>query len=161
MFLTYDEWGGFFEHVAPPTLRDDRASDVDEDNFGQAGFRVPTRMISPYARPGFVDHQVYDHASILRFIEWRFLGAPAHGAGRKHRSWWLTSRDRYANNIGWSLRPRRPDPEVDLPEATVDTSPGCAAEPSGLAAAERPMRDFERGLREGFFERLGYRGVGR
>ena len=161
MFLTYDEWGGFFDHVPPPTMRDDRASDLDEDNFGQAGFRVPTRMLSPYARPGFVDHELYDHTSILRFIEWRFLGAPPHGPGRKQRNWWLTSRDRYANNIGFSLRPRRPDPEVDLPEATVDTSPGCSAEGSGLVAVERPVSDLERGFREGFFERMGYGAVGR
>jgi hypothetical protein len=112
-------------------------------------------MISPYARPGFVDHQLYDHTSILRFIEWRFLGAPAHGAGRKRKNWWLTSRDRYANNIGWSLKPRRPDPEVDLPVATTETSPGCGAELTALA--ERPMTDFERHRRTGYFERMGYK----
>src|SRR5262249_36794070 len=77
------------------------------------------------------------------------------------RNWWLTSRDRYANNIGFSLRPRRPDPEVDLPEATIDTSPGCSAEASGLVAVERPVSDLERGFREGFFERMGYGAVGR
>ena len=77
--VTYDEWGGFFDHVSPPTLPDDRASPIDAKNFGQAGFRVPTILASPYARPGFVDHRVYDHTSILRFIEWRFLGAPAEG----------------------------------------------------------------------------------
>ena len=160
LFLTYDEWGGFFDHVPPPTMPDDRASDVDEENFGQAGFRVPTRMISPYARPGFVDHQLYDHTSILRFIEWRFLGAPAHGTGRRRRNWWLTTRDLRANNIGWSLRPRRPDPEVDLPEATRETSPACSAGTSGLVAVDRPMPDLQRGFQEGFFERMGYR-VGR
>jgi phospholipase C len=155
LFLTYDEWGGFFDHVAPPIVRDDRASDLDAENFGQPGFRVPTRMLSPYARPGFVDHRLYDHSSILRFIEWRFLGAPAHGAGRKSRNWWLTSRDRYANNIGLTLKTRQPDPEVDLPDATIDTSPACDA---GAVAAmrERPIGDFERGYREGFFERMGY-----
>jgi phospholipase C len=159
MIITYDEWGGFFDHVAPPTVRDDRESDVDDDNFGQVGFRVPTRLISPYARPGFVDHQLYDHTSILRFIEWRFLGAPAHGPGRKKKNWWLTTRDRYANNIGFSLKPRHPDPEVDLPEATTDTSGACAA---ALAARSvgGAMTDFERGYRDGFFERMGYDVVG-
>jgi phospholipase C len=159
MFLTYDEWGGFFDHVAPPVVRDDRASDVDADNFGQLGFRVPTRMISPYARPGFVDHQLYDHSSILRFIEWRFLGAPAHGAGRKRRKWWLTTRDRYANNIGFSLKPRRPELEVDLPEATTETSPACAEALTARSAAG-PMTDFARAYHQGFFERMGYKVVG-
>ena len=83
--LTYDEWGGFFDHVAPPILPDLRASANDEENFGQAGFRVPTVLASPYARPGFVDHTQYDHTSILRFLEWRFLGAPPRGPGASRR----------------------------------------------------------------------------
>src|SRR5262249_62016853 len=124
-------------------------------------FPPPTPWPSRSPRPGFCAHGLYAPPSTLRLIEWLFLGAPAHGPGRKHRNGWLTSRDRYANNIGLSLRPRRPDPEVDLPEATVDTSPGCSAGASGLVAAERPVSDLERGFREGFFERMGYRVVGR
>jgi phospholipase C len=50
--LTYDEWGGFFDHVAPPVLADDLANPVDAENFGQAGFRVPAVVASPYARRG-------------------------------------------------------------------------------------------------------------
>ncbi len=123
--LTYDEWGGFFDHVAPPVVPDDRESPIEDDNFGQTGFRVPTYLASPYARRGFVDHRVYDHTSILRFLEWRFLGAPAEGPGGK--SWWLTKRDHYANNIGWSLRPDRPDrdPGVDLGMTLPQPSPVC------------------------------------
>ena len=101
-FITYDEWGGFFDHVAPPLMSDARASSVDLVNFAQAGFRVPTFMVSPYAQPNFVDHRQYDHTSILRFIEWRFLGAPPEGPGGS--GWWLTERDRNANNIGASLQ---------------------------------------------------------
>jgi phospholipase C len=107
LFVTYDEWGGFFDHVPPPILPDSRASTNDEDNFGQAGFRVATLLVSPHARRGFVDHRVYDHTSILRFIEWRFLGAPAEGTGGS--GWWLTKRDRNANNIGFALRPGKAD----------------------------------------------------
>ncbi len=47
--ITYDEWGGFFDHVAPPQFADDRASTVDAQNFGQGGFRVPTIVASPFA----------------------------------------------------------------------------------------------------------------
>ncbi len=75
--LTYDEWGGFFDHNAPVHFPDVRASAADADDFSQAGFRVPTLLASPYASPGLVDRRLYDHTSILRFIEWRFLGAPA------------------------------------------------------------------------------------
>jgi Phosphoesterase family len=94
--VVFDEWGGFFDHVAPPVLRDDNSSPHDADNFGQAGFRVPAVLASPYARRGFVDHCLYDHTSILRFIEWRFLGAPPEGPGQGQASWSLTRRDRFA-----------------------------------------------------------------
>jgi phospholipase C len=61
LFLTYDEGGGFFDHVAPPQL----------DAYG-LGFRVPTFVISPYARRGYISGQLYEHSSILKFIERRF-----------------------------------------------------------------------------------------
>src|SRR4051795_893512 len=52
LFITYDEWGGFFEHVAPPRVPDERnSSDIDKD-FGLMGWRIPTLAISPYARRG-------------------------------------------------------------------------------------------------------------
>jgi phospholipase C len=61
LFLTYDEGGGYFDHVAPPQV----------DAYGM-GFRVPTLVISPYAKRGYVSGQLYEHASILKFIERRF-----------------------------------------------------------------------------------------
>ncbi len=67
LVITFDEWGGFYDHVPPPAAR----ADVDPA-FLQRGFRVPTLLISPHARRGHVDHGLYDHASILRLIEWRF-----------------------------------------------------------------------------------------
>jgi phospholipase C len=161
-FITYDEWGGFFDHVRPPRVRDDRANRRDDqEDFAQTGFRVPARMLSPYARRNFVDHRLYDHASILRFLEWRFLGAPREGKGRPGDAWYLTTRDRYARNIGWSLRPDLPDPEFDADVgADPDTSPACGAE-AGLASRVRPVTgppsDFARGLESGYFERFGYR----
>jgi phospholipase C len=65
LFLTYDEGGGYFDHVAPPQV----------DAYGM-GFRVPTLVISPYAKRGYVSGQLYEHSSILKFIERRF-GLPA------------------------------------------------------------------------------------
>jgi phospholipase C len=67
LIITYDEWGGFFDHVPPPAA----SADVDPA-FLQRGFRVPTLLISPFARRRHVTHGLYDHASILRLIEWRF-----------------------------------------------------------------------------------------
>jgi phospholipase C len=119
--LTYDEHGGFYDHVRPPIVPDDNASKHDKNNFGQAGFRVPSVLASPYARRNYVDHTLYDHTSIMRFLEWRFLGAPPQGPGRENDTWFLTARDRHTNNYGASLRAGEPDPEVDLdtPLATV------------------------------------------
>ena len=114
-FLTYDEWGGFHDHVAPPRARDERAnrSNIDED-YGQLGIRVPTLTISPWARPG-VSSRTYDHTSILKFIEYRFRLAP------------LTLRDASAANIGEVLDVSEPDkapPNLE-PADVPDPPPPC------------------------------------
>lgn len=70
--VTYDEHGGWWDHVAPPK----------GDVFGP-GSRIPALIISPYAKKGFVDHSLYDTTSILRFITRRF-GLP-HLAGLDSR----------------------------------------------------------------------------
>ncbi len=59
--VTYDENGGFWDHVAPPKA----------DRWGP-GSRIPTLIVSPYAKKGFVDHTAYDTTSILRFISRRW-----------------------------------------------------------------------------------------
>jgi len=64
IFLTWDDWGGFYDHVAPPTV----------DSMGY-GFRVPGIVISPYARRGFIDRQRLSHDALTRFIEDDFLGS--------------------------------------------------------------------------------------
>jgi phospholipase C len=156
--LTYDEWGGFFDHVAPPILPDARASKNDADNFAQAGFRVPTVLASPFARPGYVDHTTYDHTSVLRFIEWRFLGAPPRGPGVKGDKWFLTERDRHANNLGESLVPGKRDADVgfdldvkiDAPEAV------CATNAAPAAYRDFPPGPFEVALHRGYYERVGF-----
>jgi phospholipase C len=61
LFLTYDEGGGCFDHVAPPRV----------DAYG-LGMRVPMLAISPYAKRGFVSGHLYEHNSMLKFIERRF-----------------------------------------------------------------------------------------
>ncbi|MGI0132302.1 MAG: phospholipase C [Thermoplasmata archaeon] len=76
IFVTWDDFGGFYDHVAPPA--------VDTEGYG---FRVPCLIISPYARNGFIDHAVNDHASILKFVEQRFGLSP------------LSTRDASANDL--------------------------------------------------------------
>ncbi len=125
-FVVYDEWGGFFDHVRPPRLADARASKLLGEDFGQAGFRVPAMLASPYGLHGGVDHRVYDHTSILRFLEWRFLGAPAEGPKGGSGRWWLTTRDRHAHNIGATLSRRRGEVDWQSELPVSGASPGCA-----------------------------------
>ncbi len=63
IFLAWDAWGGFYDHVAPPAV----------DAMGY-GLRVPALVISPYARKGFIDHQTLSFDAYLKFIEDDFLG---------------------------------------------------------------------------------------
>ena len=101
---TYDDWGGWYDHVTPP--RRDAVGD---------GFRVPALLVSPYARPGFVDHTPLDITSTLRFIEGNW-GLRA-----------LSQRDARAADIAGAFDFTRP------PRAPVLLS----ATPSGAAPAPR------------------------
>jgi phospholipase C len=156
--LTYDEWGGFFDHVTPPRLADERASTNDADDFSQAGFRVPTILASPRALPGAVDQAQYDHTSVLRFIEWRFLGAPPRGS-RLNASWALTLRDRNARNPGELLSSEYFDPNLYFnPDLTIaDPSLACGG-PEALQVQGMDMQEespWEAGLENGYWERVG------
>ncbi len=76
VFITWDDFGGFYDHVPPPAL----------DKFG-LGPRVPLLVISPYAKTGYVSHTQYEFSSVLKFIEERFGLSP------------MTPRDAQANDI--------------------------------------------------------------
>jgi phospholipase C len=120
MFLTYDEHGGYYDHVTPPPAvpPDDippmlKGGDVPAA-FDQYGVRVPAMVISPYSNPHHVSHVVYDHTSILKFIETRFDVAP------------LTRRDAAA------------DPMLDMfnfssPALLHPTIPDAPVDPAGIA----------------------------
>jgi phospholipase C len=63
IFLTWDDWGGFYDHVKPPS--------VDQNGYG---LRVPGIVISPYAKAGYIDSQILSHDAYVKFIEDDFLG---------------------------------------------------------------------------------------
>jgi phospholipase C len=73
---TYDDWGGWYDHVVPPTV----------DDYGY-GFRVPALLVSSYARHGHIDSTQLDYTSMLKFIEENWGLEP------------LADRDRQANNF--------------------------------------------------------------
>ena len=160
---TYDEWGGFFDHVPPPHFADDRANAVDQDDFSQAGYRVPTVIASPYAQRGMVDRRTYDHASILRFLEWRFLGAPPEGPGAPGDSWFLTRRDQYALNLGGSLSASIIDADIgfDINAIQIDPpSAACGTGPAGLSNMARSVLEaddpaFDEGKWHTFLDQQG------
>jgi phospholipase C len=64
IIITYDESGGFWDHVPPPQV------DPGPDGLQGLGPRIPTLVISPYAKRNYVSHVQYDTTSVLRFIEW-------------------------------------------------------------------------------------------
>ena len=95
LFITYDENGGIYDHVAPPPAcpPDDLTPDLQGEDakfpgrFDRYGFRVPFIVVSPFAKRSYTSHKTYDHTSITRFIETKFK-LPA-----------LTSRDANADPL--------------------------------------------------------------
>jgi phospholipase C len=140
LFIVYDEWGGFFDHVPPPSVPDDR-SDLDiNKNYGQMGFRIPAVIVSPYARRGHVEHMQWGFESILKMIRYRYGLAP------------LSKRDAYARNIArafdFASKPRLARP--NLPEPANVISPPC-----GTATSFQSRREPSATLRP-WLDRLGF-----
>ena len=133
-FLTWDEHGGYYDHVAPPAAPKPDAiapilgPDDTHAAFDRYGVRVPVLVVSPWSRPGFVSHIVHDHTSILRTIELRF-GVPA-----------LTHRDALAhpmNDFFDFSHPTFLHPPA-LPAATLD--------PRGVAQCAALWKDKVLGI---------------
>lgn len=72
MIVTYDEHGGFFDHVSPPIIKTLPPKDADYPSFESLGVRVPAFLISPFADTNKVCTEIMDHTSILKFIAQRF-----------------------------------------------------------------------------------------
>jgi phospholipase C len=153
LFIVYDEWGGFFDHVAPPRVPDVRSSKDINSDFGQMGLRIPAVAISPYARRGHVDHGIYGFESILKMIRYRYGLDP------------LTRRDAYARNIARSFdfasKPRLDVPDLPKPAHVISSACGApsatalAALADGTAARPQP-HDVVDLLTSGYLERLGF-----
>jgi phospholipase C len=111
LVVTYDEWGGFFDHVAPPTGPIPTADAAAGNQDGLFGFRVPTVVISPLAAKRTISNAVLDHTSILRMIEWRWDLPP------------LTVRDASATNLAEILEFGRSNraPKFRVPDARIPT----------------------------------------
>ena len=111
LIVTYDEHGGFYDHVPPPQTVapgdaiTDPANNTNQFDFTQLGVRVPAVIISPLIPKGVIDSTIYDHTSVLATIESIFGLLP------------LTERDKRANTLNhlFSLTISRNDAPTTLP----------------------------------------------
>jgi len=113
LILTFDEWGGFFDHVTPPAAPIPQIERDIGNTDGLRGFRIPTVLVSPFVKRKSVSSKVYDHASVLKLIETRWNLAP------------LTERDAGANNLMDEidlLLPVTPAPVIAVPQGPFATS---------------------------------------
>jgi phospholipase C len=137
---TYDEHGGYYDHVPPPrAIKPDNIKPgvdvkVSAYDYDYYGFRVPAVIVSPYARRDYVSHVVHDHTSILKFIETKWnLGA-------------MTYRDANADDLLDSLDLRAPPAFLDPPALPAagrpgTCTPGTAGGPIPPADAVVPMSE--------------------
>jgi phospholipase C len=145
LFITYDEWGGFFDHVAPKRVPDMRNTNDIATDFGRMGFRLPVVCVSPYVRRAAVNHDTYGFESIIKMIRYRF-GIPP-----------LNRRDAYARNIArsfdWQGKPRLELPTLPDPETVV--SQPCPGNPDGESSrpSEHDLLDL---YTSGYLDSLGF-----
>jgi phospholipase C len=146
--ITYDEWGGFYDHVPPPRVVDDTdPADVDHTGDGtaptdgrltpdyrQLGFRVPTIVVSNLAPAQVVHRGPFEHASTLKLIESTF---GLHS---------MTARDGHAQDLGQVLarRPGRPVPAGAIPRSSqvigpVDDAAAVCSAGSTPSVSPRPL----------------------
>jgi phospholipase C len=129
LVINFDEWGGFFDHVAPSAAPIPVADQKAGNTIGLRGFRVPALVISPWSRRASVAHGLYDHTSVLKMIEARWRLRP------------LTVRDQTANNLADVLDFRRTN--LSVPRFVVP--PGSFGGPcpvvAGVRRAGNPVRN--------------------
>jgi phospholipase C len=141
LFITYDENGGFFDHVPPPVAPAGTAGEyltanpLPSDASGVAGpiglgFRVPMLVVSPFARGGLVCRDTFDHTSLLRFLETRFgAEVPNLSAWRRQATGDLTSAFNFVK-VDASV-PSLPQPSAT--DSRITTSSCAAGAPLDLA----------------------------
>jgi phospholipase C len=133
LVLSFDEWGGFFDHVPPPKAPIPPAEKAAGNLDGLRGFRVPTIVISPFARRQYVSRALFDHTSVLRMIEWRWGLQP------------LTVRDANANNLATMLDFTHRNTQAPIyPVPRFSSGSPCPATASTIRHKWAPLHDAAR-----------------
>jgi phospholipase C len=145
LIWNYDEHGGYYDHVPPPAAippdnipPDSSAGEPAYDGFARYGFRVPCAIVSPWARPGYVSHEIFDHSSVCALVEAKW-NLPA-----------MTYRDANANAMLDMLDLQQPAfrtaPTLAQPFLNADplkalaceiTGPGTIPPPGSVSSAPR------------------------
>ena len=140
LFLNYDENDGFFDHVPPPSPVAGTAGEFVGATPVGLGFRVPMLVISPWSRGGWVDSEVFDHTSVIRFLEtWSTaIGTPAISqyisAWRRSVCGDLTSAFDFANPVHGL--PALPTPGAVISGLTCAVLPNPSPKTNALPAQE-------------------------
>jgi phospholipase C len=132
LIVTYDEHGGFYDHVAPPRLP---AGIAESPDFASFGCRVPALVVSPFVGRGLVSSRVFDHTSIIKTILKTFCASPQNGAIPS-----ISKRVDAADHLGWLLNEAAPR----------------LAQPAGKGAAAAAVDPRRRALRETLAARVGH-----
>lgn len=150
LFITWDENGGFFDHVKPPTPPSGTKGEfVTVPSLPSAaegirgpiglGFRVPMLVVSPYSRGGLVCSDTFDHTSTLRFLETRFgAEVPNLSAWRRKTTGDLTAAFNFAAKPAFK-RPSLPKPD--------GTSTGACTNPTPVSVSAQPFPKQAKGKR--------------
>lgn len=148
IIVTYDEHGGFFDHAIPPGTVHPGDSVTDNENnhndfdFTQLGVRVPTIVISPLIPKNTIDHQIYDHTSVIRTVGELFDFSA------------ITDRDGWVNSLTHllSLEDPRTDTPTQLP-AVAESGFRCTGDPLGAGMGQVSTGLISRDEAEEFDER--------
>ena len=139
LIVTYDEHGGFFDHVSPPSIKTAPPTGAYyQKPFDSLGVRVPAIIISPFVKPGSVFHGRMDHCSILKFLGERF------GRGQGYSSQ-VDGRDVLSvSEVLDDLESERAAPVILSIEDYIERAPEAA----GRLPGTRPDTDMQRGFQQ-------------
>jgi len=157
LVIVYDENGGFYDHVPPPEAADD-----DPGTFGRYGVRVPAIIVSPWIEPRTVSHTVFDHASIIKTILWRFCPQalqhqPQQPQGKRARlslgAQYPGRRVAHASHLGQLLTRSTPRPaparDVLLQQAAARAAQAGTSQPRPGhwdQAGDHPLNDLQKSI---------------